>query len=158
MKKRVSILGSGISGIGAAILAKDKDYDVFVSDNNKIKSEVKSNLDSISVAWEENKHSYDQLKKSDLIIKSPGISNESEIIVRLRNSNIKIISEIEFASFHTDSFIIGITGSNGKTTTTELIYHILKQSGLNVGMAGNIGTSFSKGSCPTCNKNCFIIK
>ena len=144
MKKRVSILGSGISGIGAAILAKDKDYDVFVSDNNKIKSEVKSNLDSISVSWEENKHSYDQLKKSDLIIKSPGISNESEIIVRLRNSNIKIISEIEFASLHTDSFIIGITGSNGKTTTTELIYHILKQSGLNVGMAGNIGTSFSK--------------
>ena len=144
MKKRVSILGSGISGIGAAILAKGKDYDVFVSDNNKIKSEVKSNLDSISVAWEENKHSYDQLKKSDLIIKSPGISNESEIIVRLRNSNIKIISEIEFASLHTDSFIIGITGSNGKTTTTELIYHILKQSGLNVGMAGNIGTSFSK--------------
>ena len=142
MKKRVSILGSGISGIGAAILAKDKDYDVFVSDNNKIKSEVKSNLDSISVSWEENKHSYDQLKKSDLIIKSPGISNESEIIVRLRNSNIKIISEIEFASLHTDSFIIGITGSNGKTTTTELIYHILKQSGLNVGMAGNIGTSF----------------
>ena len=126
MKKRVSILGSGISGIGAAILAKDKDYDVFVSDNNKIKSEVKSNLDSISVAWEENKHSYDQLEKSDLIIKSPGISNESEIIVRLRNSNIKIISEIEFASLHTDSFIIGITGSNGKTTTTELIYHILK--------------------------------
>ena len=121
MKKRVSILGSGISGIGAAILAKGKDYDVFVSDNNKIKSEVKSNLDSISVSWEENKHSYDQLKKSDLIIKSPGISNESEIIVRLRNSNIKIISEIEFASLHTDSFIIGITGSNGKTTTTELI-------------------------------------
>ena len=144
MKKRVSILGSGISGIGAAILAKDKDYDVFVSDNNKIKSQVKSNLDSMSVSWEENKHSYDQLKKSDLIIKSPGISNESEIIVRLRNSNIKIISEIEFASLHTDSFIIGITGSNGKTTTTELIYHILKQSGLNVGIAGNIGTSFSK--------------
>ena len=144
MKKRVSILGSGISGIGAAILAKDKDYDVFVSDNNKIKSEVKSNLDSISVSWEENKHSYDQLKKSDLIIKSPGISNESEIIVRLRNSNIKIISEIEFASLHTDSFIIGITGSNGKTTTTELIYHILNQSGLNVGIAGNIGKSFSK--------------
>ena len=109
MKKRVSILGSGISGIGAAILAKVKDYYVFVSDNNKIKSEVKSNLDSISVAWEENKHSYDQLKKSDLIIKSPGISNESEIIVRLKNSNNRIISEIEFASLHTNSFIIGIT-------------------------------------------------
>ena len=127
MKKRLSILGSGISGIGAAILAKDKGYDVFVS-----------------VSWEENKHTYNQLKKSDLIIKSPGISNESEIVVKLRNSGIKIISEIEFASLHTNSFIIGITGSNGKTTTTELIYHILKNSGLNVGIAGNIGASFSK--------------
>jgi len=144
MKKRLSILGSGISGIGAAILAKDKGYDVFVSDNNKIDSKVKNELDSISVSWEENKHTYNQLKKSDLIIKSPGISNESEIVVKLRNSGIKIISEIEFASLHTNSFIIGITGSNGKTTTTELIYHILKNSGLNVGIAGNIGASFSK--------------
>jgi len=144
MKKRLSILGSGISGIGAAILAKDKGYDVFVSDNNKIDSKVKNELDSISVSWEENKHTYNQLKKSDLIIKSPGISNESEIVVKLRNSGIKIISEIEFASLHTNSFIIGITGSNGKTTTTELIYHILKNSGLNIGIAGNIGASFSK--------------
>ena len=144
MKKRVSILGSGISGIGAAILAKEKGYDVFVSDNNKINSEVKIKLDSISVTWEEKNHSYNQLKKSDFIIKSPGISNESEIIIKLRSSNVKIISEIEFASTHTNSFIIGITGSNGKTTTTELIYHILNKSGLNVGIAGNIGTSFSK--------------
>jgi len=144
MKKRVSILGSGISGIGAAILAKEKGYDVFVSDNNKIDSDVKNKLDSISVPWEEKNHSYNQLKKSDFIIKSPGISNESEIIIKLRSSNVKIISEIEFASTHTNSFIIGITGSNGKTTTTELIYHILNKSGLNVGVAGNIGTSFSK--------------
>ena len=144
MKKRVSILGSGISGIGAAILAKEKGYDVFVSDNNKIDSDVKNKLDSISVPWEEKNHSYNQLKKSDFIIKSPGISNESEIIIKLRSSNVKIISEIEFASIHTNSFIIGITGSNGKTTTTELIYHILNKSGLNVGIAGNIGTSFSK--------------
>ena len=144
MKKRVSILGSGISGIGAAILAKEKGYDVFVSDNNKINSAVKNKLDSISVPWEEKNHSYNHLKKSDLIIKSPGISNESEVIIKLRSSNVKIISEIEFASIHTNSFIIGITGSNGKTTTTELIYHILNKSGLNVGIAGNIGTSFSK--------------
>ncbi len=144
MKKRVSILGSGISGIGAAILAKEKGYDVFVSDNNKINSKAKNKLDSISVPWEENNHSYNHLKKSDLIIKSPGISNESEIIIKLRSSNVKVISEIEFASLHTNSFIIGITGSNGKTTTTELIYHILNKSGLNVGIAGNIGTSFSK--------------
>ncbi|HJN79073.1 MAG TPA: Mur ligase family protein, partial [Flavobacteriaceae bacterium] len=144
MKKRVSILGSGISGIGAAILAKEKGYDVFVSDNNKINSKAKNKLDSISVPWEENNHSYNHLKKSDLIIKSPGISNELEVITKLRSSNVKIISEIEFASLHTNSFIIGITGSNGKTTTTELIYHILNKSGLNVGIAGNIGTSFSK--------------
>ena len=144
MKKRVSILGSGISGIGAAILAKDKGYDVFLSDKNKLDSKVKSKLDSISVSWEENKHTYNLLKKSDLIIKSPGIPNESEIVIKLKKSNIKIISEIEFASLHTNSFVIGITGSNGKTTTTELIYHILKNSGLNVGIAGNIGTSFSK--------------
>ena len=144
MRKRVSILGSGISGVGAAILAKDKGYEVFVSDSNEIISNVKNKLDFISIPWEENKHSYAELKKSDLVIKSPGISNESEIIVKLKNSNVKIISELEFASKHTNSFIIGITGSNGKTTTTKLIYHILKNSGLNVGIAGNIGTSFSK--------------
>jgi len=144
MKKRVSILGSGISGIGAAILAKNKGYDVFVSDINKINAKAKNKLDSISIPWEENNHSYNNLKESDLIIKSPGISNESEIVIKLRNSKVKIISEIEFASLHTNSFIIGITGSNGKTTTSKLIYHILKKSGLNVGIAGNIGTSFSK--------------
>ena len=144
MRKRVSILGSGISGVGAAILAKDKGYEVFVSDSNEITSNVKNKLDFISIPWEENKHSYAELKKSDLVIKSPGISNESEIIVKLKNSNVKIISELEFASTHTNSFIIGITGSNGKTTTSKLIYHILKNSGLNVGIAGNIGTSFSK--------------
>ena len=144
MKKRVSILGSGISGIGAAILAKNRGYDVFVSDINKINAKAKNKLDSISIPWEEKYHSYNNLKESDLIIKSPGISNESEIVIKLRNSKVKIISEIEFASLHTNSFIIGITGSNGKTTTSKLIYHILKKSGLNVGIAGNIGTSFSK--------------
>ena len=87
MRKRLSILGSGISGVGAAILAKDKGYEVFVSDSNEITSNVKNKLDFISIPWEENKHSYAELKKSDLVIKSPGISNESEIIVKLKNSN-----------------------------------------------------------------------
>ena len=142
--KSVVVLGAGESGIGSAILAKKKGFNVFVSDVNKIKQEVKKTLNKHSISYEDGKHSSFNEDNVDLIIKSPGISNESDIIKRLKSNKMKIISEIEFASRFTDSTIIGITGSNGKTTTTILTYEILKRAGLNVEIAGNIGNSFAK--------------
>ena len=142
--KNVVVLGAGESGIGSAILAKKKGFNVFVSDVNKIKQEVKKTLNKHSISYEDGKHSSFNEDNVDLIIKSPGISNESDIIKSLKSNKIKIISEIEFASRFTDSTIIGITGSNGKTTTTILTYEILKRAGLNVEIAGNIGKSFAK--------------
>ena len=142
--KNVVVLGAGESGIGSAILAKKKGFNVFVSDENKIKQEVKRTLNKHSISYEECKHSSFREHNVDLIIKSPGISNESDIIKSLKSNKMKIISEIEFASRFTDSTIIGITGSNGKTTTTILTYEILKRAGLNVEIAGNIGKSFAK--------------
>ena len=142
--KSVVVLGAGESGIGSAILAKKKGFNVFVSDVNKIKQEVKKTLNKHSISYEDGKHSSFNEDNVDLIIKSPGISNESDIIKSLKSNKMKIISEIEFASRFTDSTIIGITGSNGKTTTTILTYEILKRAGLNVEIAGNIGNSFAK--------------
>ena len=142
--KNVVVLGAGESGIGSAILAKKKGFNVFVSDVNKIKQEVKKTLKKHSISYEDRKHSSFNEDNVDLIIKSPGVSNESEIIKSLKSNKMKIISEIEFASRFTDSTIIGITGSNGKTTTTILTYEILKRAGLNVEIAGNIGNSFAK--------------
>ena len=142
--KSVVVLGAGESGIGSAILAKKKGFNVFVSDVNKIKQEVKKTLNKHSISYEDGKHSSFNEDNVDLIIKSPGISNESDIIKSLKSNKMKIISEIEFASRYTDSTIIGITGSNGKTTTTILTYEILKRAGLNVEIAGNIGNSFAK--------------
>lgn len=142
--KNVVVLGAGESGIGSAILAKKKGFNVFVSDVNKIKQEVKKTLNKHSISYEDGKHSSFNEDNVDLIIKSPGISNESDIIKSLKSNKMKIISEIEFASRFTDSTIIGITGSNGKTTTTILTYEILKRAGLNVEIAGNIGNSFAK--------------
>ena len=142
--KNVVVLGAGESGIGSAILAKKKGFNVFVSDVNKIKQEVKKTLNKHSISYEDGKHSSFNEDNVDLIIKSPGISNESDIIKSLKSNKMKIISEIEFASRYTDSTIIGITGSNGKTTTTILTYEILKRAGLNVEIAGNIGNSFAK--------------
>ena len=142
--KNVVVLGAGESGIGSAILAKKKGFNVFVSDENKIKQEVKKTLNKHSISYEDGKHSSFNVDNVDLIIKSPGISNESDIIKSLKSNKMKIISEIEFASRFTDSTIIGITGSNGKTTTTILTYEILKRAGLNVEIAGNIGNSFAK--------------
>ena len=142
--KNIVVLGAGESGIGSAILAKKKGFNVFVSDVNKIKQEVKKTLNKYSISYEDGKHSSFNEDNVDLIIKSPGISNESDIIKSLKSNKMKIISEIEFASRFTDSTIIGITGSNGKTTTTILTYEILKRAGLNVEIAGNIGKSFAK--------------
>ena len=144
INKKIVVLGSGKSGIGSAILAKKHGYNVFVSDANKINKEVKRTLKKHSIDYEDGQHSLFNKNNTDLIIKSPGISNESKIIKRLKSNKMNIISEIEFASRYTNSTIIGITGSNGKTTTTILIYEILKNAGLKVEIAGNVGVSFAK--------------
>jgi len=142
--KSITILGAGESGFGAAMLAHHKGFNVFVSDLNKINEDRKSEMIKKSIMFEEENHSFEKIKLSDFVIKSPGISNTSEIISKIKSFGIPIISEIEFASNYSNSFKICITGTNGKTTTTKLIYHILKRAGLDVGMAGNIGDSFSK--------------
>ena len=142
--KSITILGAGESGFGAAMLARQKGLDVFVSDLNKINEDRKLEMIKNSIVFEEENHSFDKIKLSDYVIKSPGISNTSEIILKINSSGIPIISEIEFASKFSNSFKICITGTNGKTTTTKLIYHILNRAGLDVGLAGNIGDSFSK--------------
>ena len=142
--KSITILGAGESGFGAAMLAHLKGFNVFVSDSNKINEERKSEMTKKSIMFEEENHSFDKIKSSEFVVKSPGISNSSEIISKIKSSGIPIVSEIEFASNYSNSFKICITGTNGKTTTTKLIYHILKRAGLDVGLAGNIGDSFSK--------------
>ncbi len=143
MKQKIVILGAGESGTGAAILASLKDYDVFVSDKGTIKEKYKKILNKFQIPWEENKHTLDKILKADEIIKSPGIPDKVEIIKQIKNKGINIISEIEFAARHTGAKKICITGSNGKTTTTMLVYHILQKAGLNVGLAGNVGQSFA---------------
>ncbi|MBT7546130.1 MAG: UDP-N-acetylmuramoyl-L-alanine--D-glutamate ligase [Cryomorphaceae bacterium] len=144
MIKNITILGAGESGFGAAMLANQKGHNVFVSDSGNIREDIKSIFLENSIKFEEKNHSFGKIEFSDLVIKSPGISNSSEIISKIRSIDIPIISEIEFASSYSNSFKICITGTNGKTTTTKLIHHILNKSGLDVGLAGNIGDSFSK--------------
>ena len=143
MKKMV-ILGAGESGKGTAILAQQKGYDVLVSDAASIAPEIKSLFDQKGIRWEEKTHSTAEILQADLVMKSPGIPAHVEIVKSIRAAGIVIQSEIEFASQFTPATIIGITGSNGKTTTTLLIYHLLEKAGLNVGLAGNIGTSFAQ--------------
>lgn len=140
---RLVILGGGESGVGTAILGKKKGYDVFVSDYGKIKENYKEVLTINGIKWEEGKHTEKKILNADLVMKSPGIPDKVAIVKELHKSNIPVISEIEFAIKHTDAITIGITGSNGKTTTTMLTYHLLKSGGLNVGLAGNIGKSFA---------------
>ena len=140
---RLVILGGGESGVGTAILGKKKGYDVFVSDFGKIKGNYKEVLIINEIAWEEEKHTEDLILNADVVMKSPGIPDKSPIIKKLLANGIPVLSEIEFAAPFTDATIIGITGSNGKTTTTMLTYHLLKSAGLNVGLGGNIGKSFA---------------
>lgn len=141
--KRIVILGAGESGAGAAVLAKLKGYEVFVSDLSAIQPSYKSMLDHYAIGWEEMRHTEELILNADEVIKSPGIPDKASIIKKITEKGIKIISEIEFAGRFTTSRMICITGSNGKTTTTSLIYHILKNAGLDVGLAGNIGNSLA---------------
>ncbi len=140
---RLVILGGGESGVGTAILGKKKGYDVFVSDFGKINTNYKEVLTSNEIKWEEEKHTEALILNADVVMKSPGIPDKAPIVKKLVEKNIPVISEIEFAAPFTDAITIGITGSNGKTTTTMLTYHLLKQAGLNVGLGGNIGKSFA---------------
>jgi len=138
------ILGAGESGVGTALLGKEKGYDVFVSDNQKIKKEYKEVLVHNEIEWEEEVHTESKILNADVVMKSPGIPDKVALVQKLLANNVSVISEIEFASQFTKANIIGITGSNGKTTTTMWTHHILKQGGLNVAMGGNIGDSFAK--------------
>ncbi len=141
--KRLVILGGGESGVGTAILAKKKGYDVFLSDAGEIKNNYKEVLLLNKIKFEDTKHTENLILNADVVMKSPGISEKASIVKKLLEKNTPILSEIEFASQYTNALIIGITGSNGKTTTTLLTYHLLKEAGLNVGIAGNIGKSYA---------------
>ncbi len=137
------ILGAGESGAGAAVLAKKEGFDVFVSDMSAIKDKYKQMLDSHGIAWEEGRHTEEKVLRADEIIKSPGIPSDAPMVLKAVERGIHIISEIEFAGRYTRSKMICITGSNGKTTTTSLIYHIFRQAGYDAGLAGNIGHSLA---------------
>jgi len=143
MNKRAVILGAAESGVGAAILARKQGYDVFVSDLGMIKEKYKTELIRREFDFEEGRHSEDKIINADLVIKSPGIPDKAPIIVKLKEKGIPVISEIEFAGRYTSAKKVCITGSNGKTTTTLLIYHIFQKAGLNVGLAGNVGQSMA---------------
>ncbi len=140
---RLVVLGGGESGVGTAILGKKKGYEVFLSDFGKIKNNYKEVLILNQIPWEEETHTDDLILNADVVMKSPGIPDKSPIVKKLKEKNIPIISEIEFANKFTNVVTVGITGSNGKTTTTMLTHHLLKQGGLNVGLAGNIGKSYA---------------
>jgi UDP-N-acetylmuramoylalanine--D-glutamate ligase len=144
MAERVIILGAGESGTGAAILAKAKGYDVFVSDQGSIKDQYKKELIENVIEFEEGKHSEEKILSASLIIKSPGIPDKAEIIKKIKTKGIEIIDEIEFAFRFLTGKVIAITGTNGKTTTTLLTYHLMKSAGMNVALAGNVGESLAR--------------
>ena len=154
---RIVVLGGGESGAGAAALAKKQGFDVFVSDLSAIQPKYKAILDKYQIPYEENQHSEDKILNADEIIKSPGIPDKAPIVHKLMEQGTPIISEIEFAGRYTNAKTICITGSNGKTTTTMLTYHILKNAGLNVGLAGNVGNSFALQVAEE-NFDCYVIE
>ena len=140
---RLVILGGGESGVGTAVLGLQQGYEVFVSDKGKIADKYKAVLDEYKVSYEEEQHTEEKILTANLVMKSPGIPEKAEMVKKLRAKGVKIVSEIEFASWFTNAKIVGITGANGKTTTTALTYHIMKEGGMNVGLGGNIGKSFA---------------
>lgn len=156
--KKIAILGAAESGVGAAVLALKKGYEVFVSDMGKIKERYKDMLNNYGIEWEEGQHSPDKILDAEEIVKSPGIPDSAPIVVQATQKNIRIINEIEFAGRYTDAKMICITGSNGKTTTTSLIYHILKNANYNVGLAGNIGRSLALQIAEGCTYEYYVIE
>ncbi|MGL5683480.1 MAG: UDP-N-acetylmuramoyl-L-alanine--D-glutamate ligase [Marinifilaceae bacterium] len=142
--ERLVILGGGESGVGAAILGKDKGFDVFLSDKGTLKQEYIAKLELEQIAYEQGGHDLSKILNADLVVKSPGIPDKNEVILALKELGTEIISEIEFAGRYTDAMMCCITGSNGKTTTTLLLYHLLKTAGLDVGLAGNVGYSLAE--------------
>ncbi len=142
--KKIIVLGGGESGVGAALLAKSKGFETFLSDAGSLSPFYKEKLEKNSIQFEENKHSEDKILQADKIIISPGIPESNPLVQKIIQGNIPIVSEIEFAAEFTQSKIIAITGSNGKTTTSLLVFHLLKQAGLNVALGGNIGYSFAE--------------
>ncbi|GAA4381866.1 UDP-N-acetylmuramoyl-L-alanine--D-glutamate ligase [Hymenobacter koreensis] len=142
--KKLVVLGAGESGVGAALLAKVKGYDVLVSDGGVLKPVYKEKLEKAGIRYEEGAHSMEEILRADEVVKSPGIPEKAEIMQAIRAKGISVISEIDLASRYTKAQSIGITGTNGKTTTTLLTYHLLKEAGFNVGLAGNVGYSFAE--------------
>jgi UDP-N-acetylmuramoylalanine--D-glutamate ligase len=144
MQERIVILGAGESGTGAALLAKARNHDVFVSDFGIIKENFKKELFESGISFEEETHTYAEILNATLVIKSPGIPESAPIMIEVREKGIKVVSEIEFAALNTSAQFVAITGTNGKTTTTLLTYHILKECGFKVGLAGNVGESLAR--------------
>ncbi|WP_353088154.1 UDP-N-acetylmuramoyl-L-alanine--D-glutamate ligase [Flavobacterium sp.] len=155
--KRLVVLGGGESGVGTAILGQKKGYEVFVSDFGAIKQNYKDVLTQHQIPWEDNQHTEDLILNADVVMKSPGIPDKAPIVKKLVGKGIAVISEIEFAYPYTEAITIGITGSNGKTTTTMLTYHLLKEGGLNVGLGGNIGKSFAWQVAEE-NYDCYVLE
>ena len=155
--QRVVVLGGGESGIGSAVLAKVKGFDVFLSDSGKIKDEAKATLAKWEIEWEEGGHTMEKILNAHEVVKSPGIPETVPLILAIKEKGIHIISEIEFAGRYDSAKKICITGSNGKTTTTSLIYFMLKNAGLNVGLAGNIGQSYAY-QVATCNYDYYVLE
>lgn len=155
--KKLVILGGGESGVGTAILGKQKGFEVFVSDKGKIKDSYQKVLEAHAIPFESEMHSEERILEADLVMKSPGIPDKVALVQQLKAKGIPVISEIEFASKYTKATIVGITGSNGKTTTTLLTHHILKNAGLNVGIGGNIGISFAE-QIATQNLDSYVLE